>query len=55
MESKKCDQCDKVIEGYSIRHVEFLMSQHMKKHDNEARKNIVPIKIDKKIMRMANK
>ncbi len=28
MEIKKCENCDKVIEGYSKQHVEYLMKQH---------------------------
>lgn len=28
MEEKKCDKCDKVIEGYSKDHVNYMMLQH---------------------------
>lgn len=37
MKSLKCKykDCDKVIEGYSKKHVQFLMSQHQLKHRNE--------------------
>lgn len=35
MEKIKCDKCDKVIEGYSKEHVEYLMAQHnLAKHKN---------------------
>lgn len=35
MEKKTCKRCGKEIEGYSKRHVEFLMMQHELKHRNE--------------------
>jgi len=35
MESKECKRCKKVIEGYTEKHVDTLMAQHMIKHDNE--------------------
>ena len=38
MESRKCDRCKKVIEGYTEIHVDTLMAQHMIKHDNEDKK-----------------
>ncbi len=38
MESKKCKRCKKVIEGYTVKHVDTLMAQHMIKHDNEDKK-----------------
>ncbi len=38
MESKKCKRCEKVIEGYTEKHVDTLMSQHMIKHDNDDKK-----------------
>ena len=40
MKSIKCKHkdCDKVIEGYNINHVQFLMRQHMMKHENEEKK-----------------
>ena len=39
MEDSKCKRCGKVIEGYTIKHVNTLMAQHMIKHDNEDIKN----------------
>lgn len=40
MKSLKCKypNCDKIIEGYSDKHVKFLMAQHMLKHENEDKK-----------------
>lgn len=40
MKSLKCDYpgCDKVIEGYNKKHVEFLMMQHKLKHRREKAK-----------------
>ena len=37
MEKLKCKVkgCDKVVEGYTKKHVEFLMAQHMLKHQRE--------------------
>jgi len=35
MESKKCEKCGKIIEGFSQKHVDTLMAQHMIKHQNE--------------------
>ena len=34
----KCKKCGKVIEGYNKNHVQFLMRQHMMKHENEEKK-----------------
>lgn len=30
-----CNKCGKKIEGYTDKHVEFLMKQHMLKHKRE--------------------
>jgi len=38
MKSMKCKQCPKVIEGYSDRHIEYMMMQHMLKHKMEGKK-----------------
>ena len=38
MESIKCKKCDKIIEGYTRKHVETLLAQHMIKHQNEEKK-----------------
>ena len=40
MKQLKCKHpdCDKVIEGYNNNHVQFLMRQHMMKHENEEKK-----------------
>ena len=38
MKAQKCKKCDKVIEGYTKNHVQFLMRQHMMKHENEEKK-----------------
>ena len=36
MISIKCESCDKVIEGYNEKHVNYLMSVHkLAKHENE--------------------
>ena len=35
MEQTKCKYCDKIIEGYSKKHVEYLLSQHHHKHKKE--------------------
>jgi len=32
MESKSCEHCDKIIEGYTEKQVSYLMEQHMLKH-----------------------
>ena len=34
MESKQCEICGKVIEGYSETHVNYLMKQHILTHDS---------------------
>tara|TARA_Y100000310_G_scaffold245823_1_gene250840 strand:+ start:72 stop:194 length:123 start_codon:yes stop_codon:yes gene_type:complete len=39
MEELKCDQCDRVLEGYSKRHVEYLMLQHKLTHRKEDKKD----------------
>ncbi len=39
MEDCNCKRCGKVIEGYTIKHVNTLMAQHMIKHSNEDLKN----------------
>ena len=38
MKSLTCKICSKVIEGYTKNHVQFLMRQHMMKHENEEKK-----------------
>ena len=35
MKSLTCKKCGKVIEGYSLKHVQFLMMQHELKHRRE--------------------
>ncbi len=35
MESKKCPKCPKIIEGFTQKHVDTLLAQHMIKHQNE--------------------
>ena len=35
MEKIKCPKCGKEIEGYSKKHVEFLMMQHELSHRND--------------------
>lgn len=39
MEKQKCKRCGKVIEGFTFKHVDTLMAQHMIKHDNEDKTN----------------
>ena len=39
MKSKKCPKCDKIIEGFTDKHVDTLMAQHMIKHQNEDKVN----------------
>jgi hypothetical protein len=34
----KVKDCDKVIEGFTQKHAETMMEQHMIKHRNEAKK-----------------
>ncbi len=43
MEKAICKQCGKVIEGYGKNHADFLMKQHMLKHEGED-----PLKTKKK-------
>lgn len=38
MEKLVCSECGKKIEGYTLKHVRHLMSQHHKKHIREERK-----------------
>ena len=47
MESIKCKICGKVIEGYTIKHVETLLAQHMIKHRNEENERIKQNKFGK--------
>ncbi len=35
MKSNKCKKCPKIIEGFTQKHVDTLMAQHMIKHQNE--------------------
>lgn len=36
MKSKKCKHCEKLIEGYTVNHVDFLMKQHiLAKHPDQ--------------------
>ncbi len=35
MESTKCKRCGKVIEGFTQKHIDTLLAQHMIKHQNE--------------------
>ena len=37
MEQFECALCGKVIEGYSVKHVEYLMSQHDLSKHNETK------------------
>lgn len=39
MEEKKCKKCGKVIEGFTQRHVDTMMAQHMIKHSNDENAN----------------
>jgi len=39
MEKLKCKYCDKVVEGYNKKHVEFLMMQHMLTHRDKKEEN----------------
>ena len=43
MITKKCKKCEKIIEGYSKRQVDYMMEQHLLKHKFET------IKKEKKI------
>jgi len=38
MEQVTCKICGKVIEGYSKKHIDYLMSQHMWVHKNKSKK-----------------
>ena len=38
MKTIRCKICGKVIEGYSSKHVDYLLSQHNLKHKNDERK-----------------
>jgi hypothetical protein len=38
MKKEKCKKCGKVIEGFTDRHVNSMMEQHMIKHRNEEKK-----------------
>lgn len=38
MKKGKCKKCPKIIEGFSQKHVDTLMAQHMIKHQNEEKK-----------------
>ena len=29
MKAKKCSYCDKIIDGYTEKHIEYLLSQHI--------------------------
>ena len=40
MEKEKCEECGKVIEGYTQNHVEHLMQQHMLKHQRENKQEV---------------
>lgn len=39
MEKIKCSKCGKLIEGYTKKHIDTLLAQHMIKHQNEAKEN----------------
>lgn len=39
MKKIKCKICGKVIEGYTKKHIETLLAQHMIKHQNEQKEN----------------
>ena len=43
----KCKNCEKEIEGYSKRHVEYLMMQHELKHRNQEKENKEKIEDEK--------
>jgi hypothetical protein len=46
MEKKECDECGKVIEGYTSKHASFLMSQHKLKHMCDREESL--LKLEKK-------
>ena len=37
MESVTCKKCGKILEGYTKKHIETMLKQHMIKHENEAK------------------
>lgn len=40
MEKQKCKYCDKIIEGYTSKQIEYLMNQHiLSKHNNKFKIN----------------
>ncbi len=39
MKKTECLKCGKVIEGYSDRHIEYLLEQHLLKHSRDKRKD----------------
>jgi len=39
MEKIICDECGKIIEGYTKKHIETLLAQHKIKHSNERLEN----------------
>lgn len=39
MEKVICDECGKIIEGYTKRHIETLLAQHKIRHSNERLNN----------------
>lgn len=39
MEKIKCKKCEKVIEGYSLNHVNYLMMQHDLTHQRKEQLN----------------
>jgi len=39
MKSKTCKKCGKVIEGYSNKHVDYMMAQHNLTHRKEEKSN----------------
>ena len=40
MESKTCEICGKLIEGYKISHVDYLMKQHKLTHEHKINKEV---------------
>ena len=44
MEKSKCKECGKIIEGYTLNHVEHLMQQHQLKHDRERKQEEEKVK-----------
>ncbi len=40
MEEKKCSYCDKIIQGYSQEHIDYLLKQHiLSKHKDKIKIN----------------